>query len=116
MDMRQMRYFISVAQHLSFSRAASALHIAQPALSQQIKKLESEVGGPLFERTKRYVEMTGLGRHFFVEAQGIVEAMDGLHTRMRETSGVPRGTLRIGSIVPASWPWRIAAASTPWRP
>jgi DNA-binding transcriptional LysR family regulator len=102
MELRHLRYFLAVAEHLNFGRAAAALHTAQPALSQQIRKLEHELGGPLFERTKRYVALTGLGRNLLVEAQAIVEAADGLAIRMRDTSGVPRGRLRVGSIMPAT--------------
>ncbi|MDF2116324.1 LysR substrate-binding domain-containing protein [Roseiarcaceae bacterium H3SJ34-1] len=102
MELRHLRYFLAVAEHLNFGRAAAALHTAQPALSQQIRKLEHELGGPLFERTKRYVALTGLGRNLLVEAQAIVEAADGLAIRMRDTSGEPRGRLRVGSIMPAT--------------
>jgi len=102
MELRHLRYFLAVAEHLNFGRAAAALHTAQPALSQQIRKLEHELGGPLFERTKRYVALTGLGRNLLVEAQAIIEAADGLAIRMRDTSGVPRGRLRVGSIIPAT--------------
>jgi DNA-binding transcriptional LysR family regulator len=102
MELRRLRYFLSVAEHLNFGRAAAALHTAQPALSQQIRKLEHELGAPLFERTKRYVALTPLGQELFVEAQAIVEAADRLTVRMRDTSGNPRGRLRVGSIVPAT--------------
>ena len=102
MELRHLRYFLAVAEHLNFGRAAAALHTAQPALSQQIRKLERELGGPLFERTKRYVALTGLGHELLAEAQSIVDAADGLSVRMRDTSGLPRGRLRVGSIVPAT--------------
>jgi DNA-binding transcriptional LysR family regulator len=71
MELRRLRYFLAVAEHLNFGRAAAALHTAQPALSQQIRKLEHELGGPLFERTKRYVALTPLGQELFAEAQGL---------------------------------------------
>jgi len=102
MELRHLRYFLAVAEHLNFGRAAAALHTAQPALSQQIRKLEQELGTPLFERTKRYVALTALGQELFVEAQGIIEAVDRLVVRMRDTSGVPSGRLRVGSIMPAT--------------
>jgi DNA-binding transcriptional LysR family regulator len=102
MEFRHLRYFLAVAEHLSFSRAAAMLHTAQPALSQQIRKLEIELGGALFERTKRYVALTALGRELFVEAQGIIESVDRVVVRMRDTSGTPRGMLRLGSIAPAT--------------
>ena len=102
MELRHLRFFTAVAEHLNFSRAAEALHTSQPSLSQQIRKLERQLGGALFERTKRYVALTELGKDLLVEAQGILEAADGLVLRMRDSSGVPRGRLRVGSIVPAT--------------
>jgi DNA-binding transcriptional LysR family regulator len=102
MDIRHLRYFLAVAEHLNFGRAAEALHTAQPALSQQIRKLEREVGGPLFERTKRYVVLTPLGRELVDEAITIVESVDRLTTRLRDASATPRGRLRVGSITPST--------------
>ncbi len=102
MELRHLRYFLAVAEHLNFGRAAEALHTAQPALSQQIRKLEREFGGPLFERTKRYVALTPLGHELLGEALAIVEAADRLTVRLRDTSATPRGRLRLGSIAPAT--------------
>jgi DNA-binding transcriptional LysR family regulator len=102
MDIRHLRYFLAVAEHLNFGRAAEALHTAQPALSQQIRKLEREAGGPLFERTKRYVMLTPLGRQLVDEALAIVESVDQLSIRLRDASATPRGRLRVGSITPAT--------------
>jgi DNA-binding transcriptional LysR family regulator len=102
MDIHHLRYVLAVAEHLNFGRAAEALHTAQPALSQQIRKLEREVGGPLFERTKRYVVLTPLGRELVDEALVIVESVDRLTTRLRDASATPRGRLRVGSITPST--------------
>jgi DNA-binding transcriptional LysR family regulator len=102
MELRHLRYFLAVAEHLNFGRAAEALHTAQPALSQQIRKLEREVGGALFERTNRYVALTELGRELVDEAQAIIESVNRLSVRLRDTSATPRGRLRLGSIAPAT--------------
>jgi DNA-binding transcriptional LysR family regulator len=102
MELRQLRYFLAVAEHLNFGRAAQALHTAQPALSQQIRKLERECSGPLFERTKRYVMLTPLGQELLGEALAIVDSVDRLTVRLRDASAAPRGRLRVGSITPAT--------------
>jgi DNA-binding transcriptional LysR family regulator len=102
MELRHLRYFLAVAEHLNFGRAAEALHTAQPALSQQIRKLEREAGGPLFERTKRYVMLTPLGHELLGEALAIVESADRLTVRLRDATATPRGRLRVGSITPAT--------------
>ncbi len=76
MELRHLRYFVAVAEELSFTRAASRLHTAQPSLSQQIRQLENEVGVPLFERTRHHVRLTAAGRLFLSEAQEILSRVD----------------------------------------
>ena len=97
MELRHLRYFIAVAEHLSFTRAAEALETAQPSLSQQIRALESELEVPLFERNRRHVALTEEGRLLLPDARAIVQLTDSLST-LRDRSAAPRGPLRIASI------------------
>src|SRR5262245_60632104 len=76
MELRQLRYFATVARELNFTRAAEKLRVAQPALSRQIKQLEEELGVTLFERDKRKVRLTPHGESFLTEAQSILSQAD----------------------------------------
>jgi DNA-binding transcriptional LysR family regulator len=73
MELRQLRYFLAVAEQLHFTRAAELLHMAQPALSQQIALLEDEIGVKLLERTNRRVELTPAGHAFRIKAQSALD-------------------------------------------
>ena len=96
MDLRQLRYFLAVAQEKHFGRAAEALNIVQPALSMQIKALEEELGGALFHRSSRRVELTSAGKVFQVEAQRTLEQAEfARHCAERAMRG-ETGSIRIG--------------------
>ncbi len=73
MELRQLRYFVAVAQHLSFTKAARALRVAQPALSRQIRQLEDEIKVRLLERNRRQTQLTPGGRVFLAEACALLE-------------------------------------------
>jgi DNA-binding transcriptional LysR family regulator len=96
MDLRHLKYFLAVAEERHFGRAAERLNIVQPALSMQIKALETELGGPLFIRTSRRVELTEAGKLLQVEATRTLEQVE--HTRLaveRSLRG-ETGRVRIG--------------------
>jgi DNA-binding transcriptional LysR family regulator len=96
-DFRGLRYFVAVAEELHFTRAAERLYIAQPALSEQIRRLEAEVGVTLFRRTTRKVELTAAGEQFLTRARRILaEADEALAEASRAARG-ETGTVRVAT-------------------
>lgn len=96
MELRHLRYFITVAEELSFSKAAFKLDTAQPSLSQQIKDLEEEIGVQLLYRTKRKVELTDEGCAFLEHARLTLAQADHAIHRAREVAQARQHVLRIG--------------------
>ena len=96
MDPRLLRLFVAVGDRLSFSRAAADIHIAQPWLSTQIRKLESQLGFDLFSRTSRRVVLTEEGQILLREARDVVAALDRIDLTARALANAEAGHLRIG--------------------
>jgi len=96
MTLVQLRHLIALAEQGSFSRAALAVHLSQPALSRSIRALEDELQQPLFDRVGRRVELTALGRETLERARLIVLDADELLTHGQQVRAQRRGTLRLG--------------------
>src|SRR5581483_3106553 len=98
MDLRQLRYLVALAEEQHFTRAAEREHIAQPALSQQIRRLEDELGLPLVERTTRSVAMTDAGNLLVGRARRILAEVDAAHAEMQRMTGLYIGHVTVGSM------------------
>lgn len=96
MELRHLRYFISVAKHLHFSEAAQELNISQPPLSKQIKQLEEEIGAELFYRNNRKVELTEAGKYFYSTSINLLNQLEREVFTVREIHEGAIGSLRIG--------------------
>ncbi|MFB7828697.1 LysR substrate-binding domain-containing protein [Streptomyces hydrogenans] len=103
MELRQARYFLALSQECHFGRAAARLHIAQPALSQQIKQLESELGIALFHRSTRRVELTEAGRHLAGYARALVAEEERARAHMTELATGRAGRVSLGFIGTATY-------------
>jgi DNA-binding transcriptional LysR family regulator len=105
MELRHLRYFAAVAERLNFRAAAEELHVAQPALSAQVKTLEEELGVQLLQRTTRKVELTPAGRVFLEEARRVLLTASEAQNRARQANVGLVGTLRLGVIAPTANAW-----------
>ena len=100
MELRHLRTIVAVARHRSFTKAGEELYLAQSAISQQIRRLERELGLEVFRRTSRSVELTAEGRVILGYAQRVLAEVDGLHSELEELTGLLSGQLRIGGVYP----------------
>jgi DNA-binding transcriptional LysR family regulator len=98
MELRQLEYFAAVARHGQFTRASRALSVAQPAVSQQIKRLEAELGLELLRRTTREVELTDAGEVLLVRANRALGEVEAARQELSELSGLLRGRVEIGAL------------------
>lgn len=97
MELRHLKYFVTVAKTLNFSEAAKQLFITQGTLSQQIQQMEGEMGIRLFDRTKHSVALTEEGEELFPLAIQTLSTAEDCHNKMRDLKGTLTGTLRIGT-------------------
>jgi LysR family transcriptional activator of glutamate synthase operon len=96
-ELRQLVYFEAVVRHGGFSRASQQLHVAQPAISAQIRRLEAELGVVLLSRTTRHVALTPAGEMFLARARAVLQLLDVARAELGELTAVLRGTVRIGA-------------------
>ena len=118
---RQLRVFSEVARHLSFARAAEALHLTPPAVTMQVKELEAHVGLPLFDRSGRQVALTTAGEYMLVYARRMLATLKDAEDAAARLKGVELGQLVIGMVSTAKYflPKLLAVAVTliligPW--
>jgi len=97
LDINQLEVLVAVAQEKSFSRAAERLHRTQPAISQAIRRLETEIGEPLFDRSSKDGTMTAPGRVLFELAQQMINLRHGAHAAIRDLKGLHRGKLSLSA-------------------
>jgi DNA-binding transcriptional LysR family regulator len=100
MELRHLRTLDAIARHGSFTRAAEELHLAQSAVSQQVRRLEAELGVDLLRRTSRRVDVTEAGQVVLDYARRVLSEVDGLQAELEDLTGVLRGKVQIG----AMWP------------
>src|SRR5215469_4114615 len=93
--LRSIRYVLTVAELKNFTRAAEALHVSQPALSQQIRQLENELGGALFDRSGRAISLTEFGRVYIEHARQALVHLDAGRRALNEVRDLTRGLLRL---------------------
>ena len=111
MELRQLRYLVALADERHFTRAAAREHIAQPALSQQIRRLEQEVGLPLVERTTRQVTVTDAGKTLVARARRILSEVDAANAELQALAGVGPDTCRSGRCTR----WGRSTSRSRWR-
>jgi DNA-binding transcriptional LysR family regulator len=104
MELRHLRYFVVIAEERSFTRAAERLWVAQPGLSTQIRRLESELGVQLFDRHSRGVELTDAGALFLERARLVLAAADVARSAGHDLAEGLVGSVRLGIVTGAGWP------------
>ena len=100
MELRHLRTIAAVARHRSLTKAGDELFLTQSAVSQQVRRLEEELGVEVFHRTSRRVELTSAGHVILAHAQRVLAEVDGLHSELEELTGLLSGQLRIGGVYP----------------
>jgi len=98
MELHQLEYFVAVAEEASFTRAATRVHVAQPGVSAQVRRLESELGQPLLDRSGRSVRLTDVGTAVLPFARAALDAVANARLAVDELAGLVRGQVRVGMV------------------
>ena len=114
MNLQEIRYLVSVAEHLHFGRAAEACHVSQPTLSSQLRKLESELGVTLLERTNKRVDLTPVGEQILLHAQRALAEAGQMEAVARAARDPLVGPLKLGAI-PTLAPYLMPMILKPLR-
>jgi DNA-binding transcriptional LysR family regulator len=99
MELRQLQYFVAVAEDASFTKAAAKVHVAQSGVSAQVRRLEAELGQSLFDRSSRAVRLTEVGAAVLPHARAALEAVAGARLAVDELTGLVRGHVAVGMVV-----------------
>src|SRR5262245_17922802 len=112
MELQQIECVIAVAQYRSFTKAASTLGISASRLSEQVRRVEQELGVDIFNRTTRHVELTMAGHIFLAHASQITTSLNALREAVRRQEREPKGVIALGIPLGASPPhfWHVLAA------
>ncbi|MEV8611317.1 LysR family transcriptional regulator [Amycolatopsis sp. NPDC051373] len=101
MELHQLEYFVAVAEEANFTRAAARMHVAQPGVSAQIRRLERELGQPLFDRSARAVRLTDVGAAALPHARAALAAVAAVRETVAEHEGLVRGQVAMGIVTSA---------------
>jgi DNA-binding transcriptional LysR family regulator len=104
MELRQLEYFVAVAEERSFTRGAERAHVAQPGVSAQIRRLERELGEPLLDRSARTVRLTAVGEAVLPYAEAALQAVAGARLAVDEQRGLLSGRVAVGMVVACGLP------------
>src|SRR5438045_1669636 len=104
MDIRQLGYFVAVAETGSFTQAAARVHISQSGVSAQIRALEHELGQALFDRSGKSVTLTGAGAAVLPHARAAITAVSGVNQAVDELTGLVHGQVSVGMVTACSIP------------
>lgn len=115
MELRHLRYFLAVAETHNFTQAAARCYVAQSALSQQIARLEKDVGAPLFSRTSRSVRLTAAGELLEPRARRILADVDNAQAALDALAGLRRGRLRLGLVQTMAVPFDMVEVLADYR-